>query len=71
MNRGLNKIYRIWNKLTNSYIRVGYNQKTSWSSFPSAVIKCNPQVFSKKSDFEVHEFETSPSRKLSITKEEI
>lgn len=51
------KIYRIRKKGSEDFLSLGYDQKSSWSVYPSAAIKNNSHIINDKSMFEVVVFE--------------
>ncbi len=66
------RIYRIKDLRTGEYIRAGYARRSSWSSFPSSVIKNNPHVFQgNEHHFQIDMFETNPTKSYTIDKKEI
>ncbi len=67
------KVYRIRNKKTDSFISIGYSQKSAWLTFTSSVIKNNPHIINEKTkdNFEVEEYEMVCTKKYTIDKKEI
>lgn len=51
------KIYRIRKKGSEEFLTLGYNQRTTWSVYPKAVIDNNRHVIDNKENFEVVVFE--------------
>ena len=64
------KVYRIKNVKTDKYVSVGYNQKSSWKTFPSEAIKINSDTFNQAEfdDFEVEVYELKLVQKLYLNK---
>lgn len=67
-----NKVYRIKDLRTDTFVSLGYNGKTSWLSFPSTVIKQSKDIINDKNKhhFEVLVFELVPTKRFTIDKEE-
>jgi hypothetical protein len=67
--RSINRLYRIKDKSTGNYIKLGYEKRSSWTAFPGAVIKNNirPEDFDK---YQVDMF-TLPSTSFTLDKKEI
>lgn len=53
------KVYRVRRKGTDHFISLGYNNKSSWSVYPSAAIKESTAILNNKDQFEIvtYEFE--------------
>lgn len=56
------KVYRIYDKSRKEYLTLGYNQKTTWNVFPSAIIKSYSD--SDQKGWVVEEFEYELVRKV-------
>lgn len=68
--KSIKKIYRIKDKRNGEYVRLGYERKSTWLLFPSAVI----QTSIDKNDYDNYQvdmFEANPTKSFTLDKKEI